>query len=99
MAVSLKKLLQCGPDVCKLGTSPTMVHSYSVYTFRMKMIVATNTWAAELSKLPDVDRAWLEQNGVYVLVESPLWMEDPDVAATPSVLRECDIILPTQLEA
>ena len=46
-AVALKKLLQAGPDICKLGVSPTMVHAYSVYSYRMRISIATNTWAAQ----------------------------------------------------
>ena len=72
--ITLKKLLQASNDPCTLGSSPTNQHVYTVWAHRTKMVIASNVWNCDLPLLPKADRQWLEQNAVYVLVDSPLWV-------------------------
>ena len=40
-----------------------------------KMVVCSNSWREQVRGLSDMDRNWIEQNSVYVYVDSPLWTE------------------------
>ena len=72
-AIQYKKLLQASVDPCKLGCSPTQQHTYSVYVSGVRLVIATNTWRADLLKLSQEDHEWLSRNSVYVSVTVPLW--------------------------
>ena len=75
IAIGLKKLLQAGNDVCKLGMSPTGQHAYNIYAHRTKIVCCTNTWRTGLMGLPAVDREWLVQNSVVIDVDRTLWVD------------------------
>ena len=68
-----RKLFQAGTSLVQLGTSPTNVHVYSVYVHRVRIICASNNWMESLGRLTPADRAWIEDNSVYVHVDRPLW--------------------------
>lgn len=71
-----KKLFQAGNSFVLLGASSTNCHAYSVYVWRTRLIVATNTWSAELKKATAEDREWLITNSVVVQVTEPLFLPE-----------------------
>ena len=74
-ALECKKLIQASNEPCIMGTSPTMQHSYTVYTWRTKFVISTNTWESGMGckSITDEDREWLVNNAVVVQVDEPLW--------------------------
>jgi uncharacterized membrane-anchored protein len=85
-----KKLFQSAPEVVVIGGSSTNCYARRVVVYRKKMIVCSNRWDQEVRKLISEDRAWLQQNSVYVGVASPLWVG----AAAPPVAGS-SVELPT----
>jgi len=84
-AIKYKKLLQASMDVCKLGCSPTQQHAYDVYVSGIRFVIATNTWRSDLSRMIMQDVEWLTKNSVYVLVTSPLWVDDKASSSASSM--------------
>jgi hypothetical protein len=76
--ISIKKVLQAGPDVCGLGASSTNMYRYAVYVYRKKIILCTNDWTEEsLNRLSHGDRKWLLDNACVVTVTHHLCQPDP----------------------
>ena len=67
------KLMQAGPAWVSLGSSSTNMYSYKVWPHKVKFIVSSNTWSAELAMGEAADRAWLCANSVWVRVSHPLY--------------------------
>ena len=76
MVLRYKKLFQASASFVTLGSSKTNCHAYDVWAHAVKFVVTSNRWKAELDKLPAADSRWLEDNSVYVYVDSPLWIAD-----------------------
>ena len=76
MVLRQKKLFQGPPTLVRLGCSTTNCHAYDVFVSGVAMMIASNNWKADLQALKKVeDRAWLENNCVFVDVgTSPLWI-------------------------
>ena len=74
-ALACKKSIQASNEPCTMGTSPTLQHSYSVYVWRTKFVISTNTWhsATALKGMSAEDKDWLLQNAVVVHVDAPMW--------------------------
>ena len=95
-AINYKRVLQAGPEICKLGCSPTQQHSYEVYLSGVKIVVATNNWAQDLVNLSATDSDWLKANSVYHAVLDPLWIDQPlhkstlDGATIEAILMDDD---------
>jgi hypothetical protein len=70
-----RKLFQACAAEVQLGCSATNCHSYTVFLFRVKLVLCSNGWAASMQELPEEDQAWLRENMVYVPVQQPLWCE------------------------
>ena len=62
----------CAAEV-QLGCSATNCHSYTVFLFRVKLVLCSNSWVRSLRDLCEEDQAWLRENMVYVEVKEPLW--------------------------
>ena len=73
-AIQMKKVLQSSVDVCTMGVSPTMQHSYEVLVHRVQIVISTNTWM-NCEKMTDEDKEWLHLNCVYVEVDTKLWLD------------------------
>ena len=71
-----RKLFQACAAEVQLGCSATNCHSYTVFLFRVKLVLCSNGWAAPMQELPEEDQAWLRENMVCVAVQEPLWCED-----------------------
>ena len=69
-----RKLFQAGTALVQLGTSPTNIHVYSVFVHRVRIVCASNNWAASLGRLTEADRSWVQANSIYVYVDEPLFV-------------------------
>jgi len=65
--------MQAGPAWVSDGYSTTNMYSYKVWPHKVKFIVSSNTWSAELAKCEAADRAWLCANSVWARVSHPLY--------------------------
>ena len=75
---SQRKLFQASTAFVQLGTSPTNIHVYSVYTHRLRLVLASNNWSASLQRLGHDDRDWVLKNSIYVQCTQPLWSSDTE---------------------
>ena len=73
MIIRVKKLVQAGVDMARLGQSATNQVSYQVWFHRVKLVVCCNGWDEQVRKMPSEDAAWLKKNSVYVKVTEPLF--------------------------
>lgn len=72
LVLRVKKLAQASIDEVRLGQSATNINSYVVWFHRVKLIVASNVWAASVKHCTPEDQEWLAANSVYVWVDGPL---------------------------
>jgi hypothetical protein len=72
-AMLLKKALQSSNEVITLGSSPTMVSSYHVRLFAVRIIICCNLWASQLEVMSPEDQDWLAKNTFYLKVDSKMW--------------------------
>ena len=68
-----RKLFQAGTAPVQLGTSATNIHAYTVFLHRVRIICASNNWAASADLLAPADREWIEANSIYVRCDEQLW--------------------------
>ena len=68
-----RKLFQAGPQLVDLGNSTTGCYTYSVWVWRLKMVVCSNRWSRQLEALAPDDKAWIEANSVHIPVTTQLW--------------------------
>jgi hypothetical protein len=88
MMIDLKKVLQAGPDIAKLGGSKTMVYSYPVYAYRKKFILCTNDWVHDtLASLKTKDRDWLLKNATVVEIKEHLCL--PEITMYHDMIMSC----------
>jgi hypothetical protein len=76
MVLQQKLLFQAPPMPVRLGCSTTNCHAYDVFISGAGLMIASNTWKADLAALKrDEDRQWLVDNSIVVDVGStPLWL-------------------------
>jgi len=82
-----KKVFQASVDRVCLGNSPTNLNMVSLWLWKIRMVIASNCWQADVAAASTADVGWLSQNSVNVYVHEPLW--EPDVSAS-SVDRESE---------
>ena len=70
-----RKLFQAQSAPVQLGCSATNCHSYGVFVWRKKMVLASNNWESSLTLLSDPDREWVDANSIVVSVMEPMWQE------------------------
>ena len=73
MIIRVKKLVQAGVDMARLGQSATNQVSYQVWFHRVKLVICCNGWEAQMRDMTPEDVAWLKKNSVYVKVTEPLF--------------------------
>ena len=71
-----RKMFQCGPTEVQLGTSATNSFSYSVYLFRIRLVLCTNHWHSSMAALPQEDRDWISANSVVVECRTHLYVDE-----------------------
>ena len=70
-----RKLFQAQSAAVQLGCSATNCHSYDVFAWRKKMVLASNNWEASLLELAEADREWVNANSIVLQVTEPMWQE------------------------
>ena len=70
-----RKLFQAQSAPVQLGCSATNCHSYDVFVWRKKLVLASNNWHSSLSKLSVADQAWVNSNSIVLNVEEAMWEE------------------------
>ena len=70
-----RKLFQAQSAAVQLGCSATNCHSYNVFVWRKKMVLASNNWEASLMELAAADREWVIANSIVLSVTEPMWKE------------------------
>ena len=77
MVLQQNKLFQAPPTPVRLGCSTTNCHAYDVFISGVGLMIASNTWNADLASLKrNEDRQWLIDNSIVVNVGSkPLWLQ------------------------
>ena len=70
-----RKLFQAQSAAVQLGCSATNCHSYDVFVWRKKMVLASNNWETSLMHLTEADREWVNSNSIVLSVTEPMWKE------------------------
>ena len=70
-----RKLFQAQSASVQLGCSATNCHSYGVFVWRKKMVLASNNWESSLEHLTAADREWVDANSIVLAVTEPMWQE------------------------
>ena len=75
MIIRCKKLFQASVNPVTYGSSPTNQFVHTVWLHGVKLVIGSNCWKEEVSKLEESEREWIDNNSVYVYVDSPLWVK------------------------
>ena len=71
MVIKQKKLFQAPPCFVELGCSTTNCHSYKVLVSGTKLVICSNGWTEQVSKMKlDADKSWLHHNSFVLKVGS-----------------------------
>ena len=70
-----RKLFQAQSAPVQMGCSATNCHSYSVFNWRKKLVLASNNWESSLAALTESDQDWIMQNSIVLRVTEPMWVE------------------------
>ena len=73
--VAQRKMFQACASVVQLGCSATNCHSYTVFLWQKRLVLASNKWHTSVAMLAKEDQAWIEANAMVLDVESPMWVE------------------------
>ena len=68
-----RKLFQAQSAPVQLGCSATNCHSYEVFVWRTKLVLASNNWHSSLAKLCAEDQDWIHRNSIILDVEEAMW--------------------------
>ena len=74
MIIRCKKLFQASVNPTTYGSSATNAFIHTVWMHGIKLVIGSNVWQQELALLPQGDRNWIEENSVYVFVDTPLYI-------------------------
>ena len=75
LVLAQRKLFQAPPLWIDLGASATAQYVYKVWVNDAVLVICSNSWWAERSKLSWSDHNWITENEVYVYVQDPLWLD------------------------
>ena len=70
-----RKLFQAQATPVQLACSATNCHSYAVFAWRKKLVLASNNWHSSLSLVSAPDRDWIQSNSIVVDVLEPMWCQ------------------------
>ncbi len=68
-----RKAFQASPSEVQLGQSATSIYSYTVFLYKVRMVLCSNKWSSLMRTLPKDDHDWLESNMVYISVTETLF--------------------------
>ena len=69
-----RKLFQAQSAPVQLGCSATNCHSYDVFVWRKKLVLASNNWHTTLATLSPGDQEWIHANSIVLDVEEAMWI-------------------------
>ena len=69
-----RKLFQAQSAPVQLGCSATNCHSYDVFVWRKKLVLASNNWHTSLAGLSPADQEWIHANSIVLDVEEEMWL-------------------------
>ena len=72
---SQRKLFQSSNSDVQLGCSATSCHSYPVYLWRKKLVLASNCWHESVAAQQPDARDWIKCNSIVLDVTEPFWIE------------------------
>ena len=75
MVLGYRRLFQAPNCHVVIGQSPTNQSCYPVYLNDTALVVCSNSWAMELTALPESDASWILANMIFVQVTEKLWVE------------------------
>ncbi len=61
-------------DPATFGSSAANAFVHTEWVHGIKIVVGSNVWRDELRKLQAGDSEWVEQNSVYIRVDTPLYV-------------------------
>ena len=70
-----RKLFQAGNCDVQLGCSATNCHSYPVFLWRKKLVLASNSWHETVASLPPDAKEWIKSNCIVLDVKERMWIE------------------------
>ena len=70
-----RKLFQAQATPVQLAYSATNCHSYEVFVWRKKLVLASNNWHSSLNLVCVPDREWFQANSIVVDAVEPMWYE------------------------
>ena len=70
-----RKLFQAGHSEVQLGCSATNCHSYPVFVWRKKMVLASNCWHESVASLPPDAMDWIKQNCIVLNIKEKMYYE------------------------
>ena len=82
LVIAYRKLFQCPASWITLGVSPTGRDVYRVWLNDAAHVIASNRWTANLEKMHNhADRAWIEENQVFLHVTERMYVLQEDEPA------------------
>ena len=70
-----RKLFQAGSSEVQMGCSAANCHSYPVYVWRKKLVLAGNDWHESVASLPPDAKDWIKCNCIVLDVKEQMWVE------------------------
>ena len=70
-----RKLFQAGSSEVQMGCSATNCHSYPVYVWRKKLVLAGNDWHESVASLPPDAKEWIKCNCIVLDVKEQMWVD------------------------
>ena len=70
-----RKLFQAGSAPVQLGNSATNCHSYPVFVWRKKLVLASNCWHESVASLPPDAQDWIKCNAIVLDVKEKMYYE------------------------
>ena len=69
-----RKLFQAQSAPVQLGCSATNCHSYDVFVWRKRLVLASNNWHTSLAALGAPDQEWIHANSIVLDVAEAMWV-------------------------
>ena len=68
-----RKLFQAQSAPVQMGCSATNCHSYDVFVWRKRLVLASNNWHSSLAQLGAGDKEWIHANSIVLDVDAAMW--------------------------
>ena len=74
--VAQRKMFQACAAPVQLGCSATNCHSYEVFLWQKRLVLASNNWHTSVEALASDDREWIHANAMILDVDAPMWSQE-----------------------